>query len=267
MIITVPNFNPNLLEFGNFAIRYYSLAYIVGILFTNFFLGKVNKQYHIMTKKAFESWLSYMILSIIIGGRLGYVFFYSPQFFLNYPLEILAIWHGGMSFHGGLIGAIVAMGLFAKKHHIKFWQFADIIATSVPFGLCLGRIANFINLELYGRVTDSNFGFIFPNVDNFPRHPSQLYEAFLEGVVLFAILLYCFFRTSLIKKSGAISGIFLIGYAISRIIAELFREPDMQIGLFFNAISMGQILSLPLLFTGIFLVFKTLFFHRIKHRH
>jgi len=219
------------------------------------------------TYKDLEDLLFAGVLGVVLGGRIGYTLFYMPDFYLSHPLNIMKIWEGGMSFHGGLIGAIVAMGLFAKKHHIKFWQFADIIATSVPFGLCLGRIANFINLELYGRVTDSNFGFIFPNVDNFPRHPSQLYEAFLEGVVLFAILLYCFFRTSLIKKSGAISGIFLIGYAISRIIAELFREPDMQIGLFFNAISMGQILSLPLLFTGIFLVFKTLFFHRIKHRH
>jgi phosphatidylglycerol:prolipoprotein diacylglycerol transferase len=267
MIINLPNFNPNLFEFNNFVIRYYSLAYIFGILFTNFFLGKANKTYHLMTKKAFESWLGYMVISIILGGRLGYVIFYNPKFFLGNPLEIFALWHGGMSFHGGFIGAVFGIWLFAKRHHVRFLQLADVIAVSAPFGLCLGRIANFINLELYGRVTHGNFGVIFPNVDNLPRHPSQLYEASLEGFILFSVLLYCFYRTSFFKKPGAISGVFLIGYSISRVIAEFFREPDMQIGLFFNFITMGQILSIPLLVTGIFLIFKTLFFHKIKHRH
>jgi len=240
MIITLPEFNPVLIKIGFFSIRYYSLAYIIGVFACLFFIKFQNKKLNFMPNLALDNWLNWAIISIIIGGRLGYVCFYNFSHFLQNPLEIFMIWQGGMSFHGGLIGVIFGMYLFCKKYQIKFFQLTDILAVATPIGLFFGRIANFINMELYGRVVDGflagKFGFIFPNVDNLPRHPSQLYEAFFEGIILFCIAFFCYYKTNLSK-------------------IENFREPDIQIGKIAQIFTMGQILSLPIIFAGFIVLF------------
>lgn len=254
--IILPNIDPIALQLGPLAIRWYSLAYIAGILCTMFFLKKQNEQHKIMSPEAYENWLVWAVLSIILGGRVGYVLFYNFEYFLTDPLEIFAIWHGGMSFHGGLFGVILGMWLFCKKYKIEFFQLMDSVAIVAPLGLFFGRIANFVNMELYGRATGSNFGVIFPNAGDFARHPSQLYEAALEGILLFTILFSLSKFTQIQKRRKALSGLFLIGYGLSRIIVENFREPDEQLGFIFSSITMGQILSLPLILLGLFLVAK-----------
>jgi len=255
MFFHVPNFNPVAFSVFFIEIRWYSLAYIFGILICYNFLKFSNKKQNFISTKALDDWMFYAILSILVGGRMGYVLFYNLEYFLKNPLEILAFWHGGMSFHGGLIGAIVGMYFFCKKHQLNLWKIYDNLAVISPLALMLGRIANFINLELYGRPTNGSFGFIFPNSDLIPRHPSQLYQAGLEGLLLFVILLTLYFKTNLIKFPKKLSGIFLIGYGISRFIVEFFREPDLHLGLFFNFISMGQILSLPIIIFGLIILF------------
>ena len=261
--ITLPELDPVIVSFGFIQIRWYSLAYIAGILFALFWLkrcneasGKANHGKKLLSDKAYDDWLIWAIGSVIIGGRLGYVLFYSPGYFLKNPAEILMIWHGGMSFHGGLLGSIVGMWLFARKYKIEFLALTDILAVAAPVGLFFGRIANFINMELYGRVTGSNFGVIFPNGGDLPRHPSQLYEAFLEGLVSFIILFLLHRYTKLNSNwRGFLSGMFLVLYGSFRIVVENFREPDEQIGFLFSQITMGQLLSLPIIFLGIFVIF------------
>jgi phosphatidylglycerol:prolipoprotein diacylglycerol transferase len=260
MIIHLPEFDPVIFKIGFIAIRYYSLAYILGIFSCIYWLKAHPK---IINNEAMDNWLNWAILSVIIGGRLGYVLFYGKGFFLANPIEIVKIWNGGMSFHGGLIGAITGMYFFAKKYKINFFSLMDLIAIIAPIGLFFGRIANFINLELYGReVTESflidKYGFIFPNVDNLPRHPSQLYEAFLEGLLLFFILFLFYRKTNIAKNSGVISGLFLVFYGFFRILVENFREADIQIGQisfgeFLGNVNMGQILSVPIILSGIIL--------------
>lgn len=256
MIITLPNIDPVAFSFFFISVRWYSLAYIFGILFTFSWLKYCNKSQKFLSEKAIDDWMFFAILSIIFGGRFGYVLFYNPSYFFQNPLEIFAFWQGGMSFHGGLFGAIFGMWLFAKKYKINFWILSDNLAVSAPFGLLLGRIANFINLELYGRPTFDNFGVIFPNSDGLPRHPSQLYEAGLEGLVLLIILITLYFKTNLKNYPKKLSGIFLTGYGFSRFFVEYFREPDAHIGFLFEFITMGQILSFPLIIFGFFLILK-----------
>jgi phosphatidylglycerol:prolipoprotein diacylglycerol transferase len=254
-MIVLPQFNPNAFSIGFIAIRWYSLAYIAGILFTNFFLKKCNQRDQFLSSEAYDSWLSWAVLSIVFGGRFGYVFFYNFEYFFHHPLEIFAFWQGGMSFHGGLIGAIFGMWFFAKKYKINFFQLTDVLSVAAPVGLFFGRIANFINLELYGRITTSKFGMIFPNAGDLPRHPSQLYEAFCEGFILFVILLSLHRFTKISQQYGRLSGIFLTLYGIFRILMENFRQPDEQIGFIFEKITLGQLLSYPLILFGIFLIF------------
>ena len=254
-IVEVPIINPVALQIGYVAIRWYSLAYIFGLISALLFLKKINQKYHLMTAKAEESWINWAILGIIIGGRLGYVIFYNFSFYLLHPLDILKIWQGGMSFHGGLIGSIVAMYFFCKKYHVNFLKLCDCIAIISPIGIFFGRIANFINLELYGRVTNSeNYGFIFTAIDNQKRHPSQLYEAILEGIIPFLILYILSRNSKIISKLGLLSGMFLILYGSARIFVENFREPDSHIGFIANQMTMGQILSLPIVLIGLFLI-------------
>lgn len=247
--------SPIAFSIGPIAIRWYSLAYIAGILFGLFWLKKCNEKERFLSKEAYDDWMVWMVLSILLGGRFGYVLFYNFSYFFSHPLEIFAFWHGGMSFHGGLLGSILGMWLFAKKYKINFLQLTDVLCTAAPVGLFFGRLANFVNLELYGRVSGSSFGVIFPGAGDLPRHPSQLYEAFLEGIVLFVILFFLqkFSRHS--RRHGFLSGVFLTLYGIFRILIENFREPDQQIGFFLSQITMGQLLSLPLIFLGIFLIF------------
>jgi phosphatidylglycerol:prolipoprotein diacylglycerol transferase len=195
-------------------------------------------------------------VGVVLGGRLGYILFYNIAYYADHPLRALEIWRGGMSFHGGMLGVILAMILFCRRRHIPFLGFSDLIACATPIGLFLGRIANFINAELYGRSTIVPWGVIFPNGGPVPRHPSQLYQAFLEGMVLF-IVLYMLWRSEWVRmRMGLLSGAFLLGYGIFRSIAELFREPDMHIGFLAFGTTMGQWLSLPMILFGAFLILR-----------
>jgi phosphatidylglycerol:prolipoprotein diacylglycerol transferase len=251
--ITLPNFDPNIIQIGSFAIRWYSLAYIAGILLAWVFIKYFNRNK--LTKEALDDWFFWAVLGIVLGGRLGYVLFYNFGFYISHPLQIFAVWNGGMSFHGGLLGVVVSMFLFAKKYKINFLELMDTLAIVSPIGLCFGRIANFINLELYGRVTGSNFGVIFPNAGNLPRHPSQLYEAALEGLLLFIILFSLAKFTKIRQKAGFLSGLFLVLYSCARAFIENFREPDEQVGFLFNhQITMGQILSVPIMVAGLVVI-------------
>ncbi|WP_341793444.1 MULTISPECIES: prolipoprotein diacylglyceryl transferase [unclassified Rickettsia] len=250
-----PNIDPIIFSIGPLAVSWYSLSYVTGILLGWRYASKIIEKFNLsITKKNLEDFISWAIIGIIVGGRIGYVLLYNPYKYLTNPIEILKTYEGGMSFHGGLIGLIISAYFFCKKHNINLLSLADIISSAAPIGLFFGRIANFINGELYGRVTSSSFGMIFPNSDLRPRHPSQLYEAFFEGLVLFLILACLVFKYQTIKRSGLTFGIYLVFYSIFRIIIETFREPDIQIGFIFDTLTMGQILSLPMLLLGIYLV-------------
>lgn len=255
----VPFLDPVLFKIGSLEIRWYSLAYIFGIIFAWVIIKYFNNKNKIFdAKKMSDDFFTYAVFSIIIGGRLGYVLFYNFSFYLKNPVEIFKIWQGGMSFHGGLIGAIIGAYFLCKKYKVNFFEFCDLLSVSAPIGLFLGRIANFINLELYGRTTTSKIGVIFPNAGDLPRHPSQLYEAFLEGFVLFLILFFTAKKIDIKKHTSLLSGIFLIGYGFSRFIVEFFREPDWQIGYILKYFTMGQILTIPIILLGSYLIIKSL---------
>jgi phosphatidylglycerol:prolipoprotein diacylglycerol transferase len=255
----IHNLDPVLFNFGYFEIRWYSLAYITGILI-GWKLGKKNFTYWIKLKKnnfninKFDDLISYIILGIILGGRLGYVVFYNFSYYLSHPLNIIKIWEGGMSFHGALIGVIFSTFLFSRKHNLNVLLLLDNIACVTPIGLFFGRIANFINSELYGKISDLPWAVIFPLVDNLPRHPSQIYEALLEGLLLFIILNIIFFSKR--NFTGLCSVLFLFFYGVFRIIVEQFRVPDIQIGYLLNFISMGTLLSLVMIFMSIIIYLK-----------
>ena len=252
------NLDPILFDFGLIEIRWYSLAYIIGIIFGWWYGKKILvKRFQIANYKfdlkEFDDLVTYIIISIIVGGRLGYVFFYNHQYFIENPFEILKIWEGGMSFHGALIGIVVATYLFSVSRKIQTLFLLDIIACVSPLGIFFGRVANFINGELVGKASDMSWSVIFPKVDLIPRHPSQLYEAFLEGLILFIILNLIIFKKN--YKTGTCSYFFLIFYGIFRIFSEIFREPDFQIGYIFNFFSMGTILSFIMIVFGfVFLI-------------
>jgi len=254
--LSFPTIDPIAFQIGPMIVRWYALAYIAGLLLGWRFCIILAKRVPIdVNPKKFEDLLVYVTAGIILGGRLGYVFFYSPSFFLQNPMEIFMIWRGGMSFHGGFLGVIVAAFVFASRNNIHTLYLADILACVAPIGLFFGRIANFINSELYGRVTDAPWGIIFPNGGSLPRHPSQLYEAFLEGLVLFIVLITANYMTKARFFPGTLLGLFLLGYGIFRSFVELFREPDSHIGFIFNNITMGQILSVPMIFIGILFLY------------
>ena len=252
MILIKPSIDPVILSLGIFDIRWYSLAYIAGFIIGSIIIKYLNKKLlNILSNKQIDSFFIWSMLGVIIGGRVGYVLFYQTSYFFANPIYILKIWTGGMSFHGGLIGIIISIYLFCRKNNIQFFYLSDLVSIVAPIGLFFGRIANFINNELYGKVTNFPFAMIYPEIDFQPRHPSQLYEAFLEGIILFIILFTYFNKTKSEPTIGKISGLFLILYSIFRIFIEFFREPDIHIGLIFNIASMGQILSIPLLIIGI----------------
>ena len=228
-------------------IRWYALAYIAAFVIGFWLYVRMSRAPESgikMDKKQYDDFLTAIILGVIIGGRLGYVLFYNLPFFIAHPLEIFMVWHGGMSFHGGLVGVIVANFLFAHRNRLNGWRLLDLAAVIAPIGLFFGRIANFINIEVMGRPTDSGVGVIFPGVTDVPRHPSPLYEAFGEGIVLFTLMMLLYKKTNLKNHPGALSGIMGMGYAIIRIVCELFRAPDAQIGFLTSwGLTMGQLLS------------------------
>jgi len=263
-MLEFPNINPVAVDLGIIKIRWYALSYIVGILLSWFLILKIIKIKKIdLNSKEISDLVSNCMIGIIIGGRLGYVFFYNPEYYSNNLLEIFKIWNGGMSFHGGFIGVVFAVIYSSKLFKIPILTFADLIAIVAPVGLFFGRLANFINGELFGRTTNHSFGIIFPNGGDVPRHPSQLYEAFFEGIVLFIILWVMMHLFNLLKKPGIITSLFIFLYGLFRFFIEFFREPDQHIGLLYFEFSMGQILSLPMILIGLY--FSIIFYNKGKY--
>jgi len=249
----INNFDPVAFQIFSFEIRWYSLAYIIGILL-GWVLSKKIFIKNLEINKKFDDYISYLIIGIIVGGRFGYIVFYNFNYYLNNILDIFKIWEGGMSFHGGLIGVICASIVFAKKNKQDYFLYTDVVALAAPIGIFFGRLANFVNSELYGSPTEVPWAVTFVQVDNLSRHPSQLYEAVLEGIILFLILIY-FRKKNYLEKPGLISSLFLILYSIFRFILEFFRVPDEQLGYLIFSLSMGQIISLILILFGIILFY------------
>ena len=246
----INNFDPVAINIFAFEIRWYSLSYIFGIIFGWVYCKKkliILDKY----KSLFDDYIFYIILGIIAGGRLGYVLIYNFNYYLKNPLEIVMIWQGGMSFHGAVVGIIVSTYLFSLKNKVNVFYFLDLVALSAPIGIFFGRISNFLNSELYGRETDIFWSVKFVLIDNLDRHPSQIYEAISEGLLLFILLNYFISRTD--KKEGYVSSLFLIFYSIFRFLVEFTREPDQHIGLLMFNLSMGQIISIVVFFLGILL--------------
>jgi len=244
----INNFDPVAFQIMTFEIRWYSLAYIFGIIIGWLLCKKILIKNTNINEK-FDDYITYLIIGIILGGRLGYIIFYNFNYYLDNFFDIFKIWQGGMSFHGGLLGIIVASILFAKKNNQDPFVYMDLVSSVAPIGIFFGRLANFINSELYGIASDVPWSVIFVKVDNLPRHPSQLYEAILEGIVLFLILMH-FRNKNYLTKPGLISGLFLIFYSIFRFIVEFYRVPDEQIGYLAFNLSIGQIISLVFLIIG-----------------
>jgi phosphatidylglycerol:prolipoprotein diacylglycerol transferase len=258
-LIPFPAIDPVLVSIGPIAIRWYALAYIVGILLGWLYARAMVARPALwggttpMSVADYDDFVLWVTLGIILGGRIGYVLFYNPSYFAAHPLEILQLWNGGMSFHGGFLGCVLAGILFARHRGISILSLGDITCAAGTIGLFLGRIANFINGELWGRRADVPWAMVFPTGGPFPRHPSQLYEAALEGLLLFAVLALLI-RAGWLKRPGFVMGAFAAGYAIARSICELFREPDPQLGFLWGGMTMGTLLSLPLLLAGIALM-------------
>lgn len=258
--LAYPDISPNIFSIGDFALRWYSMAYLVGILLGWWLVSVRVKKYDIDLSKAnLEDIAFFMTLGIILGGRLGYVFFYGDGQYWQNPLEIFSIWHGGMSFHGGIIGVIFALWIISRKIRFSYLKLTDLIAPVVPIGIFLGRLANFANDELWGRVTDVAWAVRFPRGGYLPRHPSQIYEALMEGVLLFAVLNILWKNKWCREHTGFVSGMFLLGYSVCRIFAEQFREPDAQIGFLWSGLTMGECLSLPIQVLGLFLIWRSFY--------
>jgi phosphatidylglycerol---prolipoprotein diacylglyceryl transferase len=270
MALQYPIIDPVAVDLGIFQIRWYALAYIAGFLLGwRYVIALTNRRARLMgldpkneadrtrmrpSPEHIADLVSWIIIGVILGGRLGYVLFYQPGHFFQHPFEIVQVWRGGMSFHGGFMGAVAAIILFARRNKLPMFVIGDFVAAAGPLGLCLGRLANFVNGELYGRASDAPWAMVFPNSDGVPRHPSQLYQAGLEGLLLFGILALLAFRPAVMRHPGVTAGAFLTGYGTFRIIGELFREPDPQLGFLFGSITMGQLLSLPMICAGIAMI-------------
>ncbi|MEM6811732.1 MAG: prolipoprotein diacylglyceryl transferase [Pseudomonadota bacterium] len=252
-MIEFPNIDPIAFSIGPFAIRWYALAYLAGFIGGwRYALWLSSKDKDLLpTREQVDDFFPWAILGVILGGRLGYVLFYQPGLYLNAPLDAFKVWEGGMAFHGGALGVIIALLVYSYLKTIPLFRLTDIVCAVVPIGIFFGRIANFINGELWGRPTDQPWGVVFPYAGSMPRHPSQLYEALLEGLVLFLILLVLYLWSKTRLRPGIVTGTFLAGYGIFRMFVELFREPDAHLGFIVGAISMGQILSLPMVIAGL----------------
>jgi phosphatidylglycerol:prolipoprotein diacylglycerol transferase len=254
MAIPFPNIDPIILPIGPLAISWYSLSYVVGIIlgssYCKFLISRYNRA---ITVSQFDDFISYLIIGIIVGGRLGYVLIYDPVKYFTNPIEILKTYEGGLSFHGGILGVIIVSIIFCKKNKLYFFELVDLLAAATPIGIFLGRIANFINCELYGRVTDFRWAVLFPP-DFLPRHPSQIYESLTEGALTFLIINFFIRKYNLLERKMSVSGLFLLLYGVCRIGCEFFREPDPQIGFILDYFTMGQILSTPFIICGICLI-------------
>ncbi|MBF0516419.1 MAG: prolipoprotein diacylglyceryl transferase [Nitrospirae bacterium] len=248
-MLAYPEIRPYLIKIGPVQIRWYGLMYLVGFL-GSFYLVKYQLKRRGVSVKSevLENLYLSIITGLIVGARLGYVLFYNLAYYIGDPLEAMAVWHGGMSFHGGLIGAVIGGFIFCRMRKIDFLMFCDMVAVTTPVGLGLGRIGNFINAELFGRVSDVPWAMVFPGGGQHPRHPSQLYEFFLEGVVLFIIM--WLLKDRLTVRRGALTSVFIILYGVFRITVEFFREPDPQIGMLAGIVTMGQLLSCVMILAG-----------------
>lgn len=260
-VLPFPNIDPVLFSIGPLAVRWYALSYIAGLLFATWYIKRLVTSPELwagrptpLTPKRIDDLFIWTLLGVVLGGRVGYVLFYEPMRFLANPLEIFNTLGGGMSFHGGFLGVMIACYFFGRRAGVSMWSLLDLAATAVPVGLGLGRVANFINAELYGRASDMPWAVIFPG-ESFARHPSQLYEAILEGLLLFVVIRFFTHAKLALPRTGFISGIFALGYGLSRIVVEFFREPDAHIGYFGGFVTMGMILSLPLVAVGLVLIY------------
>jgi phosphatidylglycerol:prolipoprotein diacylglycerol transferase len=264
-ILPYPQIDPIAFSLGPLAIHWYGLAYVAGILLGWAYARRLVGRNRLwsgdtapMAVSHLDDFIVWVALGIVLGGRIGYILFYDLQAVIENPIRAVEIWNGGMSFHGGLIGTTIAMILFARRNTIPVWSLFDIVAAVAPIGLFFGRIANFINGELWGRLTDVPWAMVFPTGGPFARHPSQLYEAGLEGIILFLVLAFMTYRTLSLKTPGVITGTFVIGYALSRIFVEFFREPDAQLGYLAGTgwLTMGMVLSSPMILLGIWAIMR-----------
>ena len=263
-IMPFPEIDPVAFSLGPIAVHWYGLAYVAGILLGWLYARRLVSSPALwadgkpaVSVAQLDDFLVWAAAGIILGGRIGYVLFYDFASVAAEPIRLIQIWNGGMSFHGGLAGTIVAMILFARRNGIAVWSLFDIVATVVPFGLLFGRIANFVNGELWGRLSDAPWAVVFPEAGPFARHPSQLYEAGLEGIMLLALLAIAVYRFGALKRPGLVSGLFVCGYAASRIFVEFFREPDPQLGYLFGGwLTMGMVLSVPMFLIGIWAILR-----------
>lgn len=257
--IPFPAINPIAVSLGPFAVRWYALAYIVGLVIGwRYCLRLADRPPNLVARRDIDDFLVWATLGVVLGGRIGYVLFYNLPQYVEHPLQVFEVWHGGMSFHGGALGVTAAIILFARGRKLPIFALADIVIEAIPIGLFFGRIANFINGELYGRESNVPWAMVFPDGGPLPRHPSQLYEAACEGLILFLVLLWGE-RSGFRTRPGVVTGIFLIGYAVARMSGELFRQPDVQLGFLFFigqvGVTMGQLLSIPVLFAGAVIIF------------
>ncbi len=258
MIFSFPNIDPVLLQIGPLAIRWYSLAYIFGLVLGWRYMRSLARSVpDLASDLDVDDFLAWATFGVILGGRLGYVLFYKPEFYFANPTAILQVWNGGMSFHGGLIGVVLATILFTRRRGIDLIRFADILACAAPIGLFFGRLANFINGELFGRVSDVPWAIVFPHGGPNPRHPSQIYEAVLEGLVLLLLLHWLWRFESIRQRPGVLTGVFLVGYMMARSFIELFRQPDAFIGFLVAGTTMGQWLSVPMAGFGVYLIIRS----------
>lgn len=257
LILSYPDINPIAIKIGPLAIHWYSLAYIAGLIIGWKTMVKqlLLKNSHNIQRNHIDDFFVWAVIGVIVGGRIGYVIFYDPQLFIDSPMTIIKPPFKGMSFHGGLIGVVLTMLWFSKRNNISFFGLTDLTASVAPIGILFGRIANFVNGELWGRITESPWAMIFPNGGPYPRHPSQLYQAFLEGFVLLVILQLLYRNETVRKKPGMVTGIFLCTYGFFRAFVELFREPDAHIGFVLSQLTLGQMLTIPMIILGTYIIF------------
>lgn len=254
--LAFPSIDPVLIAVGPLAIRWYSLAYIAGLLLGWWLIKRLIKRPpHVLTVQELDDLLIWVLFGVVLGGRVGYVLFYNAPYYVENPGDILKVWQGGMAFHGGMLGSIAAVYLFCLRRGKAFLPIMDLVALVAPIGLGLGRLANFVNGELFGRVTDAPWGMVFPRGGPLPRHPSQLYEAVSEGLILFVVLWLAMTMLKARFYPGFIGGLFLAGYGIARSTSELFREPDLHIGFLAGGVTMGQLLSIPMILIGCSLIY------------